>query len=239
MSGLFSHAPASSTSLDSLAEAVTELLGENGCAWNKQQTHHTLATYLREETYELLDAIEDGDPADIKEELGDVLFQIFLHSEMARRNGDGFDVFDVAADVDSKMRTRHPHVFGGEPTDSIDVIETVWNAIKAEEKSSRSSVLEGIPQDLPALALADKVIGRGQSIGVFGEDGLGGVPIGDEKKLGQVLLGLVASARAAGIDAEAALRATVRDLQAEIQVVEGAMTDAGIVGHNPSAEETA
>lgn len=239
MSGLFSNAPISSTSLDSLAEAVEELLGESGCAWNKQQTHHSLATYLREETYELLDAIEDGNPDDVKEELGDVLFQIFLHAEIARLNGDGFDIYDVAADVDTKMRTRHPHVFGDEPTDSIEVIETVWNAIKAEEKSSRTSVLEGISQDLPALALADKVIGRGQSIGVFGDAGLGGIPIGDEKKLGQVLLGLVASARSAGIDAEAALRATVRDLQAEIQVFEEAMSDAGVVGQDPSTRDSA
>lgn len=227
MASLFSAQPARPSALDALVTTIEQLLGESGCAWNKAQTHHSLAKYLIEETYELVDAIAEDEPAHVKEELGDVLFQIVLHAELAKRSGEGYDIESVAAAVDEKIRRRHPHVFGDEPTQDIDVIEHNWRTIKAKEKAERTSVLDGIPASLPALATADKVLGRARSLGLIGDGG--GFPLTSDRDLGQLLLAVVASAAAAGLDAETALRATVVELSDEIRAAEAAMGDAGVV----------
>lgn len=219
--------PASSDPLHRLADTIRALLGPDGCAWNREQTHESLVRYLVEETSELVDAIEAGTHADVEEELGDVLYQVFLHAQMASDAGWGFGIEDVAASVDEKMRRRHPHVFGDDPARTIPEIEQMWKRVKAEEKASRTSVLDGVAQSMPALSFADKVIGRAESLGLVEAGAPGGVALGTEEDLGGLLLAIVASARSHGLDAERALRSTVRTLESEIRSVEAQRAAAG------------
>ncbi len=176
------------------------------CAWKAAQTHHSLARYLLEETYETLEALDTGDAGLLREELGDLLLQVVLHSVMAERSGE-FTFADVVGDITAKVVRRNTHVFGDVDATGMtpDEISEVWQAAKATEKQ-RSSVHEGIPEALPALLYADKVAERLERAGSPVE-----VPGGDaEGDLGERLLALVLEAREAGADPEQALRAAVR-----------------------------
>ncbi|MCW4457925.1 MazG nucleotide pyrophosphohydrolase domain-containing protein [Microbacterium sp. MPKO10] len=145
---------------------MTEVLDR--CVWSQSMTHESLITYLVEESYELVDAIEEGDPQAMLEELGDVLWQVVFHAEIAARTaGENFSFDDVARVAHEKVVRRHPHVFGEEFAPTLDDVFRVWSAAKAREKSTRTSALDGIPAQLPALALADKVIGRATRAGVL------------------------------------------------------------------------
>ena len=206
--------------LDAFADAMASVLDK--CVWSQTMTHETLVPYLIEETYELVDAIEAGTTEEIIEELGDVLWQVAFHSEIASRTaGERFDIQDVAAHVTEKMVRRHPHVFGDEVAETPEEVLRLWTAAKAAEKRQRDSVLDGIPQGMPALALADKVIGRAARVGL-GVDATAGAMAGidDESELGALLLGIVAAARDRGLDAERALRLGVRSLQDDIRAAE-------------------
>lgn len=148
------------TAVPDLVTVVDRLLAEDGgCVWNRAQTHATLARYAVEESYELVDAIDDGDPDDVREELGDVLYQVVLHAGIAERAGE-FTLEDVAAGVRDKMVRRHPHVFGDETADTVDDVVRVWRAAKAAEKSARTSVLDGVPRAMPPLERAVKLLER-------------------------------------------------------------------------------
>jgi XTP/dITP diphosphohydrolase len=177
------------------------------CSWKREQTHRSLARYLLEETHETLEAIDTGDVEHLREELGDLLLQVYFHAVIAEEAGE-FTLDDVAGDIIDKMRRRNPHVFGppGEPRaearDAASVNE-VWESIKATEKP-RDSVLDGLPPGLPALLYADKVLDRLERADRPGE--VAGDGIGDR------LLALVAEARETGTDPEQALRDAVRRL---------------------------
>jgi XTP/dITP diphosphohydrolase len=228
------------TNLDDLIAVAHQLRAPGGCPWDAEQTHRSLVQYLLEETYELIEALESGDAEQIKEELGDVLYQGVFHSDLAASGslGASFDIQDVALVTANKMRGRHPHVFGTPEelerfaAKTGDDVMLNWEDHKKKEKPERQSVLDGIPQALPALALANKVLGKAEKIGLIDSDG-GGVPVADEEQLGGLLLAIVASARAAGLDPERALREATRELQTEIRQTElenaGAF-DAGIIG---------
>ncbi len=211
------------TALDHLASEFSRLRDvTDGCVWNKEQTHASLVPYLIEETYELIEAIETGDRDGMLEELGDVLYQLVFHADIAATTpGEEFDIQDVAAAATEKMVRRHPHVFGDASAPTVDAVLEVWNAAKSAEKTHRSSVLEGIPQGMPSLALADKLLGRAERIGLIDADAAPAVNVTEEDELGPLLLAIVASARANGLDAERALRSTLRDLQGEIRDAEG------------------
>jgi XTP/dITP diphosphohydrolase len=141
-------------SVRALNEVVERLRAPGGCPWDREQTHRTLRPYLLEETYEALEAIEGGQPARLREELGDLLLQVFMHCAIAQESPDGFDVGDVAEVTRQKMVHRHPHVFGTtEVAGAADVVVN-WEKLKAAEKGERLSVLEGVPITLPALAYA-------------------------------------------------------------------------------------
>ena len=193
------------------------------CAWKRGQTHRSLARYLLEETHEALEAIDTGDStgdwAHLREELGDLLLQVYFHAVIAEETGE-FTLDDVASDVTAKMRRRNPHVFapddpqsaaGGTPAE----INEAWEAIKATEKQ-RDSVTDGIAPTLPALLYADKVLDRlsraGGGSSTESDDHRvdSAPPTGTD--LGDRLLALVAEARAGGIDPEQALRDAVRRL---------------------------
>ncbi|WKN49415.1 MazG nucleotide pyrophosphohydrolase domain-containing protein [Nocardioides sp. Arc9.136] len=181
------------------------------CGWKRAQTHRTLARHLLEETHETLEAIdlgeETGDWSHLREELGDLLLQVYFHAVVAEERG-AFTLDDVAADVTAKMHRRNPHVFGsaadaaGVDADDPAAVNEAWEAAKAAEKQ-RSSVTEGLPPGLPALLYADKVLDRLERAGT---------PVaasrGDD--VGDRLLALVAESRAAGTDPEQALRDAVR-----------------------------
>jgi len=226
--------------LDELVAVTARLRGPGGCPWDADQTHESLVRYLVEETYELIDAIETGDRDAMLEELGDVLFSVLFHADIAAHTSDeGFDIQDVAAHMTAKMVGRHPHVFGDVEAHTADDVVGFWDEVKAKEKPHRTSVLDGIPQGMPALALADKVLGRAHKVGLL-DEGPGVLPVSTEDELGPLLLAIVASARASGLDAERALRSTLRGLQDEIREAEsgaangngraGDPADAGIIG---------
>jgi XTP/dITP diphosphohydrolase len=217
--------------LDELVKTVARLRGPGGCAWDGEQTHESLVQYLVEESYELVEALESGTRDDIIEELGDVLYQVLFHADLAAHTpGEEFDIETVAERMTAKMIGRHPHVFGDAVAHTADDVVAVWDQLKAVEKPGRTSVLDGIPQGMPALALADKVIGRAQKIGVLDADAPGSIPMQSEDELGGLLLAIVASAKANGLDAERALRSTLRELQGEIRQSEADVSDAGIIG---------
>lgn len=206
--------------LDELIAVMARLRGAGGCPWDAEQTHESLVKYLIEETFELVDAIESGSREELIEELGDVLYQVLFHSDIAASASEGaFTIEDVAAHMTAKMVSRHPHVFGDETAETADDVVAVWDEVKAREKAHRTSILDGIPQGMPALALADKVLGRAEKAGVL-EGGSSAVSVADEEELGGLLLAIVASARTQGLDAERALRSTLRSLQDEIRASE-------------------
>ena len=188
------------------------------CPWDREQTHRSLARYLLEEAHETIEAIEGlQDPPDythLREELGDLLLQVYFHARVASEQPGGFTIDDVAAGIVDKLVHRHPHVFAGLDVEDADEVERNWEALKASEKG-RASVLDGIPPGLPALALADKVVGRAMKVGV--EPTPAADPAHD---LGDRLLGLVVEARAAGRDAEQELRDAVRRLADAVRLAE-------------------
>jgi len=213
--------PRRETPLDLLIATVARLRGPGGCPWDADQTHASLVRHLVEESHELIEAIEGGRRDDLLEELGDVLYQVLFHADLAAHTAEeNFDIQDVAARLTEKMVGRHPHVFGDVTLDTAAEVSAAWDGFKAVEKPGRTSVLDGIPAGMPALALADKVLGRAEKIGLLEADSGFPLPIESEADLGPLLLAIVSTARSQGLDAERALRAAVRDLQSEIRSAE-------------------
>lgn len=204
-----------------LAASMSTVLDR--CVWSQTMTHESLVTYLVEESYELIDAVETGGRDALLEELGDVLLQVVFHAEIARRTpGEEFSLDDVARAANEKMVRRHPHVFGDEVALTVDDVYRVWRAAKAQEKAARTSILEGIPQAMPALALADKVVGRAAQAGLATQrtDAVEPPVFDDEAELGALLLSIAGKAHEQGLDAERALRAALRDVQDELRQAE-------------------
>lgn len=182
------------------------------CPWDREQTHESLARYLLEEAYETIEAIESGDYSHLREELGDLLLQVYFHARIAAEDPDDpFTIDEVAGGIVDKLVRRHPHVFAGLEVADAEEVDRNWEALKAEEKG-RGSVLEGIPTALPALVLAEKTLGRAARLGV--------TPEADVSSLGDRLLALVVEARAEGLDAEQELRAAVRRLADAVRAAE-------------------
>ena len=215
-----------------LVAVMDQLRSPGGCPWDARQTHESLVEYLVEETYELVEAIDTGDNAGVREELGDLLLQVVFHSRIAQENlDDPWDVDAVCEGIINKLISRHPHVFAGADEATADAVEANWHVLKATEKG-RTSVTEGIPMQLPALVLAGKVISRSavlaeqlppleneQVTALVGD-------LSDEQQLGDHLIALVSLARARGWDAEGALRGAVRRRVSAIQELERSGRDA-------------
>jgi MazG family protein len=151
--------------LRALNQVVERLRAPNGCPWDREQTHRSLRPYLLEETYEVLEAIDAGGPATLREELGDLLLQVLMHSAIAMEEADGFDIGDVADEVRAKMIHRHPHVFGDVAVDGAAGVVVNWEKLKTAEKRDRLSLLDGVPAALPALAHAQGVQKRPARVG--------------------------------------------------------------------------
>lgn len=209
-----------------LVAVMDRLRSPGGCPWDREQTHASLAPYLLEEAYETLEAIDTGDAAHLREELGDLLLQVVFHARIAAEDTDDpWTIDDVAAGITAKLVRRHPHVFADAVAESAEHVEAAWEVLKAQEKA-RASALDGIPATLPALALAAATLSRARRAGVAAP-----VPApstvsapadapSDADALGETLLALVATATEHGIDAEQALRTAVRRYADDVRALE-------------------
>jgi len=208
--------------LAKLREVMDRLRSPGGCPWDAEQDHSSLLKYLLEESYEFIEAVELDDREAMREELGDVLLQVFFHARMAEEHPtDPFNVEDVAKAVANKLVRRHPHVFGDtKVSGSAEVLEN-WEAQKAAEKG-RTSVIEGVPLGQPALPLATKLFYRAEKFGYeIPTEHPVKISATTEEELGKLLLGIVDQAVALGLDPEAALRGATKDYIAKIQKFEG------------------
>ena len=150
--------------LEELINVVKVLRSENGCVWDREQTHQSLRPNMLEEAYEAVDAINKGDIPNLREELGDVLLQVLLHSQIADENKD-FNIEDVAKELKDKLIHRHPHVFGNTKVNNSDEVIKNWEKIKQIEKKDRVSQMDGIPTNFPALVTALKISKRAIKVG--------------------------------------------------------------------------
>lgn len=235
-----------SDAFDRFVKTVAALRAPNGCPWDRKQTHESLKRYFVEETYEALQAIDDGDDEELKSELGDVLLQIGLHAKIAEE-GQRFDIHDVCTAITEKLIRRHPHVFSDVQVDGVDDVLTNWEAIKTAEKGGAlpESALDGVPQSLPALLLALEVSKKAARQGFEWPD-LNGVldkmmeEIAElreaiasdraediESEVGDLLFTIVNVARWAKVDPEQSLRDMVRRFSARFRAMEDRAKAAG------------
>ncbi len=235
-----------------LVRVVARLRAPDGCPWDRAQTHRSLRRHLLDETYELLDAIEDGDASRLKEELGDLLLQAVFHAQMAADDGS-FDVDDVAEGTVEKLIARHPHVFADVEADTPEQVYANWERIKAAEGEPKPIDAE-MPGSLPSLLAAQKVqrraSGRGfdwanlagavdkvreelaeleeAAAGHEGADREGAAKDALEEEVGDVLFAVTALARRLGVDAETALRSTTRKFVARFDTMDEAARAEGV-----------
>ncbi|MBA3719474.1 MAG: MazG family protein [Nocardioidaceae bacterium] len=188
-----------------LVAVMDRLRSPGGCPWDAEQTHQSLARHLLEETYEVLEALDSGDRDHLREELGDLLLQVVFHARLAQEHPtEPWGVDEVARGIIDKLVARHPHVFAAAEVRDAAHVEADWERHKVAEKG-RTSVLDGIPAAMPALARADKLLGRLDGAAV--DSTLAG-----DDSYGVRLFALAAEARAAGVDPEGALRSAVTAL---------------------------
>jgi len=227
----------SESEFEKLVGIMTALRGEKGCPWDKEQTRESLRPFLVEETYEVLEAIDEGNPEKIREELGDLLFQIIFHCQIAKERNE-FDIKDVVRTISGKMIGRHPHVFGGETYETSEEVLKQWEERKKEEGKSRESILEGIPRELPSLLRAHRIQARASRVGfdwrqveeVIGklDEELKEFREALERKdqqeiedeLGDVFFALVNISRFVGINPEDALRKTISKFISRFRYIE-------------------
>jgi len=214
--------PTGAAVLDAAA-VLDRLRSPGGCPWDAKQTHHSLMPYLIEETYELYQALEEGDTAALREELGDVLLQVLFHARLAQEKPGGFDVDAVATGLVAKLVDRHPHVFaGGEQVRTAAEQEIRWEQLKRTEKRRESSV-DGVALAQPAVALAAKLASRA---------GKAALPVdllpGADGGTGASLFALSAAAALAGEDPEAALRSVARRFAEDVRAAERSARTAGL-----------
>jgi len=246
------------TRFEELKAIMTRLRGPDGCPWDREQTHLSLRPYLIEEAYEVLEAIDNGEPEPLSEELGDLLLQIIFHSQIALEN-DQFDVEDVITGIIEKLRRRHPHVFGDRKVrDSREVVKG-WERIKQREargkKTADPSILSGIPRELPALLKAHRVQEKASRVG-FDWDHIDQVfakveeelaefraacrrqnRSAVEEELGDVFFALVNVSRFLETNPEDALRRTIDKFIVRFQYIESQLRNRGLELQEVSLKE--
>jgi MazG family protein len=225
-------------SLADLVAVMRRLLAPDGCPWDREQTLDTLKSYLLEETYEVLEAIEKGSPTEHCEELGDLLMQIVFQAEIRTAAG-GFGIDDVVRGIADKLRRRHPHVFGDVKLDTAGQVLEQWSKLKEKEKPRRT--LDGVPAALPALLRALRVSERAAQVGFDWPDVAGArakvdeelaeidraMPEALEHEVGDLLFAAVSLARKLGVDPETALRKTVDRFQSRFAYIEDRLQEKG------------
>jgi len=194
-----------------ISRIADRLRAPDGCPWDREQTHASLRPHLLEEAYEALEALDSGDLERLRDELGDLLFQVAIHAQLAHEEG-AFDIADVAQRLGEKLVRRHPHVFKGVPIEGGDLLAQ-WERIKREERSEvpqradgTESVLGGVPKDLPALFAAERLQERAARVRLVPPRIDLPVDVDDPEFLGELLFDIVGAAREQGFDAETALR---------------------------------
>ena len=207
-----------------LVRVMARLRGPGGCPWDHEQTHESLGRHLLEEAHETLEAIDAGDRDALRDELGDLLLQVAFHAQIAADDGE-WDVDDVAEGIVAKLIRRHPHVFGDVEVSGADEVLANWERIKADEKGERGHVADDIPPTLPSLARAAKVQRRAAGFGFEWRTRESAMKAlreeideldhatdhsNAEEEIGDVLFATVAVARKHDVDAESALRRTIR-----------------------------
>lgn len=221
--------------LEKLIEIMEKLRAK--CPWDREQTRESIKPFLIEETYEVIEAIDEGDPQKIKEELGDLLFQIIFQCQIAKERGE-FTIDDVMEQIANKMVSRHPHVFGNAEYKTAEEVLEQWEERKKEEGKQRESILEGIPRALPALIKAQRVQSRAAKVGFDWKD------INDvleklneelrefrealdkksqediEDELGDIFFSLVNISRFVGVNPEDALRKTISKFISRFRYIE-------------------
>ena len=204
-----------------LVEVMDKLRSPGGCPWDTEQTHESLLKYLLEESYEFADVVDSKDREGMREELGDVLLQVYFHSRIAQDHPtDPFSIEDVARAIADKLIHRHPHVFEGLEVSGMEEVIDNWEAIKAKEKG-RTSAVDGVALAQPALPLLSKLLYRAQKYGVeIAIDQFESDQPATEESVGKALAAVVAWAHANDIDPENALRQQARAVTAQIQASE-------------------
>jgi tetrapyrrole methylase family protein / MazG family protein len=206
-------------SLGAVSRIAERLRAPGGCPWDREQTHASLRPHLLEEAHEALEALDRGDIATLRDELGDLLFQIAIHAQLASEEG-AFDMADVSRSIGEKLVRRHPHVFAGTSLEGKDLL-VQWEQIKREEKKeTRRSILDGVPRSLPALFAAERLQERAARVKLRPPRIELPMDIDDPEFLGELLFGIVAEARERHFDAETALREANERFAAHVGRVE-------------------
>lgn len=228
--------------LEAMQYVTQRLRAPDGCPWDREQDHKSIRSYLLEETYETLDALDSGDSAKLAEELGDLLMQVLLHAEIARQHGD-FDLRDVVLGISAKLVRRHPHVFGDVQADTAHQVLANWDEIKKQERPNDQSILASVTPAMPALAYAQEVSERAARQGFEWPDIHGVVdkikeeiqelaeasnPAEVVDEFGDLLFSLVQVARWKGFEAEDALREANRKFRMRYQIMERLLRDRGL-----------
>ncbi len=223
--------------LKKLTDIMAALRSEKGCPWDREQTRESLKPFLLEETYEVLEALDEGDSKKIKEELGDLLFQIVFHCQIAKERKE-FDMSDVIEKISAKMIKRHPHVFGKTRFKSKEHFRKYWEAEKKREGKKRESILEGVPKALPSLLRAHKLQKKAARVGFDWEKTEDAIKKLDEElrefkaalkkkkqpeiedELGDIFFMLVNISRFVGVNPEDALRKTISKFISRFRYIE-------------------
>jgi XTP/dITP diphosphohydrolase len=201
-----------------LLEVMDQLRSPGGCPWDAEQTHQSLLKYLLEESYEYVDAVDENDRQAMREELGDILLQVYFHSRIAEEHPtDPFSIEEVAQGIADKLIRRHPHVFGDVEVSSTEQVVANWEQLKAAEKN-RKSAIDGVALGQPALPLITKLIYRAEKNGINLD--LPTSRMNNDVEIGDALVAAVVAAIKQGIEPEDLLRSRAREIAQEIQRIE-------------------
>jgi tetrapyrrole methylase family protein/MazG family protein len=245
------------TSFEEFQEIIARLRAPDGCPWDREQTHLSLRRYLLEESYELMDALDNEDPEKTSEELGDLLLQILLHAQIGLEEGE-FTMADVLAGINRKIVRRHPHVFGDAAVKGAEGVVQAWEKIKAQERIERSEnnsaegLLMGVPASLPALSQAQEIQIRAARVGFdwdeiapvfakvleeFNEVKEAGRSPRVEAEIGDLMFAVVNLARWLKVDAEIALRSTNTRFKKRFEHIEKRAAETGKLLTDMTLEE--
>jgi tetrapyrrole methylase family protein/MazG family protein len=238
------RSPDAGQRFEELLSIMARLRGDGGCPWDREQTRKTLRPFLVEETYEVLEALDTGESARIMEELGDLLFQVVFHVEIARERAE-FSMADLLVALADKMVRRHPHVFGDRTVGSASEALTQWEAIKQAEGGPGRSALHGVPRGLPGLLRAQRIQHRASRVGFDWQDPMAALDkvreeVGElgaalqegddaaiQHETGDLLFAVVNVARLVEVDPEAALQAAIERFRTRFRHMEGAAQEGG------------
>jgi tetrapyrrole methylase family protein/MazG family protein len=248
---------ASEYNLKTILAIIERLRAPDGCMWDRQQNTKSVKRYLIEEAYEVLDAIDEGSPQNLKEELGDLLFQILFLVKISEEKGE-FTISDVIREISEKMIRRHPHVFGNTRVKNVEEIKTNWNDIKIHKEGKRdkdASLLGGVPRSMPSLSKAQKITEKASTVGFDWKNSDGVIEKIEEEleelkvairskkeahiqdEIGDLIFSLVNVSRFVNVDAETALRSTIKKFIKRFSFIEAKLKEAGKDVSHVSLEE--